>query len=212
MPLLLYCIVEAELPVSAPAAGVQQAAVYETTESGLRCLYSPVDSLTSDAASIKQAALDFHKVVSEIFEQATVIPFRFPTLVADIAELTSHLSDNAAKYSEALHRLRGLAQMEVVISAAPSEPSRASGTQYLRDRQEQQAALRGVAASVRSKTQNVPKGWRERETNRGWRCYALLSKPQASQFAEMVRCMKAPAGLQLRVTGPWPATEFIEIK
>lgn len=212
MPLLLYCIVEAGLHVSAPGHGIQQAAVDDITDSDLRCFYSSIASLASDPAAIKQAALDFHKVVSAIFEQVTVIPFRFPALVADATELTSHLKDNAAKYSQALHRLRGMAQMEAMISVIASEPRRASGTQYLRDRHEQQSALRRAAASVRSQTQPLLTDWRERETNHGLRCYALLTKAQAPQFAEMVRCIEAPAGLQLRVTGPWPATEFVEIK
>ncbi len=212
MPLLLYCIVAAEFPVSAPARGVQGAAVEDFTEGELRCFGSTIDTLASDSTALRRAALDFHEVVSAIFQQAAVIPFRFPTLVADIAELSSYLKDNAGKYSEALHRLRGLAQMEVTISAIMSEPSRASGTQFLRDRQERQAALRRAAAAVRLHTKQLLTDWRDRETNHGWRCYALLSNPEAARFAEVVRSVETPAGLQLRVTGPWPATEFIEAK
>ena len=210
MPLLLYCMIEAELQVAAPARGVQEAPVQQECDSGLCCFYSGVERLASDPASVKAAALQFHQVVSSIFAHAAVIPFRFPTLVADVCELTSHLRERATEYGRALVRLRGMVQMEVRIAAEEGNASRESGAEYLRSRQKHGAQLREAASSVRKATQSVLADWRERETNKGWRCYGLVTRGDVAKFQEMIGSVEAPAGVQIAVTGPWPATEFIQ--
>ena len=209
MPLLPYCVIEAELEVSPPKEGVRRASIQTILESGLRCFYSQIGTLPPDPASIKEVALEFHAVVSAIFNQAAVIPFRFPTLVSGEGELKSHLQEHAGEYLASLRHLRGLAQMEVRISMTRTESSRASGTEYLRDRQERQATFRDAASKVRSHTEPLLSGWRDRETKNGWRCYALVGKRQAERFAEMVRWILGLGEVELRVSGPWPATEFI---
>lgn len=209
MPLLLYCMIEAELQLASAPHGVQGAAVEQVCDSGLCCFYSRIEQLVSDPASVKDSALQFHKVVSSVFAQAAVVPFRFPTLVADVDELTSHLRQHAAEYRDALVRLRGMVQMEVRISTAPPVAARESGTQYLRDRQERHSRLHDAAHNVRNRTQSILADWRERDTNKGVHCYALVPRTQVMKFQEMVRSVEAPNGLHVTVTGPWPATEFI---
>jgi len=210
MPLLLYCMIEAELQVAPPSQGVQEADVEQVCDAGLCCFYSQIERFASDPASAKASALRFHEVVSFVFGHAAVVPFRFPTLVADVNELTSHLRAHAAEYRDALVRLRGMVQMEVRIASGAPDPSRQSGAQYLHDRREHLAELRNAASHVRRTTQSVLAEWRERETNKGWRCYALVGRAQTGRFQEMVRSLKVAEGLQLTVTGPWPATEFIK--
>ena len=211
MPLLLYCMIEAELQVAPPPRGVQEAAVEQVCDSGLCCFYSLVEALASDPASVKASALQFHNVVSAIFARAAVVTFRFPTLVADENELMAHLRAHAAEYLQALIRLRGMVQMEVRIASAAPPAAGESGAQYLRNRQERLTQLRDAASNVRSATQSLVTDWRERETNKGWRCYALIARGQAGKFQEMVRSLETPPdGFQLTVTGPWPATEFVK--
>ena len=210
MPLLLYCMSEAELQLSPIHRGVQGAAVEQACDSGLCCFYSKIERLASDPASVNDAALQFHNVVSSIFAQAAVVPFRFPTLVADVNELTAHLRLHAAEYCEALVRLRGTVQMEVRISTASPRAAHESGTQYLRIRQERYSQMRDVASKLRTAVQPVLADWRERETNKGWRCYALVPRAETTKFQEVVRSVEAPNGLQFSVSGPWPATEFIK--
>src|SRR5579864_7764397 len=210
MPLLLYCMIEAELQRSSVSHGVQGAAVEQVCDSGLCCFYSHIDQLASDSASVKDSALRFHHVVSSVFAQAAVVPFRFPTLVADVNEFTSHLREHAAEYRDALVRLRGMVQMEVRISTAPPSAVRESGTQYLRNRQERYAQLHDAAYQVRNRAQSILGDWRERDTNQGLRCYALVPRPQVKKFQEMLRSVEAPKGAQVTATGPWPATEFIK--
>jgi len=209
MPLLPYCIVEAGLQLSVSPRGVQGAAVEQVCDAGLCCFYSRVGSLPPDASSVKQAALEFHAVVSSVFNQAAVIPVRFPTLVADLNELTAHLGSRAAEYREALQRLRGLVQMEIRISTSAQETTAGSGTQYLRNRQQRTAGLEEAASNIRAQMQSILADWRERETSKGWRCYALIARSDVMKFQGMVRSLEAPVGLQLAVSGPWPATEFI---
>jgi hypothetical protein len=209
MTVLPYCMVEAEVEISAPQHGVQSAPVQAISISGLRAFFSRLDSLAPDAATLRQSALEFHGVVSVVFKQTTVLPFRFPTLLVNIEELESHLQANAEEYRQTLRRLRGMVQMEVAITSGAEEARRASGTQYLKDRQGRQATLRQAADGVRSQAQQLPSDWRDRETKNGWRCYALIAGAAAAEFEEVVRCAKVPAGVQLAVSGPWPATEFV---
>src|SRR5581483_2241061 len=209
MPLLPYCMIEDQQVISIPERGVQAATVETISTAGLRAFYSPLESLAPEPATLKQSALEFHRVVSSLFEQTTVLPFRFPTLLVDLDELASHLAAHAGEYLEMFRRLRGMVQMEVRISSSAQEPSRASGTQYLRDRQGRQEELRKTALEIRTQTQGLLQDWRERETKNGWQCYALIGKSAVKSFAEMVRCLKAPAGEQFGVSGPWPPTEFI---
>ena len=210
MPLLLYCMIDGDLQVAPPPHGVQEAAVEQVCDAELCCFFSQIERLASDPASVKASAFQFHSVVSSVFAHTAVIPFRFPTLVADANELKSHLREHAAEYRHVLVRLHGMVQMEIRISVAAPDANRESGAQYLRGRQERHARLRDAASNVRQATQSVVGDWRERETNEGWRCYALVERSRIAQFQEVVRSVEAPDGLQMTVSGPWPATEFIK--
>lgn len=203
-------MIDAELQVAPSPHGVQGATVEQICDSGLCCFFSQIERLASEPAAVKASALQFHHVVSSVFTHAAVIPFRFPTLVADANELTSHLREHAAEYRHALGRLYGMVQMEVRISVTAPDANRESGAQYLRSRQGRHAQLREAASNVRNATQSAVGDWRERETNQGWRCYALVARSQLAKFQEVIRSVEAPDGLQITVTGPWPATEFIK--
>jgi len=183
--------------------------VEQLCDSGLCCFYSQLERLVPDPPSVKQAAFQFHGVVTSVFDQAAVIPFRFPTLVAQLDELRSHLQENSAEYREALVRLRGLVEFELRVIMRPDAPHLPSGTEYLRTKQGRDQMVRAHASNIRQYTQEVLAGWREREIKDGRRCYALVARSDVPMFLHMIRFVDGPVGIETRVSGPWPATEFI---
>src|SRR5213078_4246868 len=81
-------------------------------------------------ATIRESALEFHRTVQELFRQAAVVPFRFPTILADENEISAFLAKHSSEYESALLRLRDAVQMEIRIeereAASPPAASRSS--------------------------------------------------------------------------------------
>src|SRR5438445_759612 len=149
MPALAYCITESEGPLEVPLTGVGGMAVESLEQSGLRCFVSrnpSSDPMLGPPA--REAALAFHRVLQEIFRQTAIIPFRFPTVLSDEAELSGHLNEHAAKYHEALGRLHDMVQMEIHLAwegSQQSAPDKPTGAEYLKARQAEQAGLEKIA-------------------------------------------------------------------
>ena len=94
MPLLAYCMTDASVAVQMPTTGVAGARVEELQEAGLRCCFSHFESREQIAGiPAIESALAFHQVLQALFRQATLISFRFPTLVENVEELRQHLQE-----------------------------------------------------------------------------------------------------------------------
>ncbi|PYX83459.1 MAG: hypothetical protein DMG70_10370 [Acidobacteria bacterium] len=213
MPALTYCITESAVPIEVSSAGVAGMAVESVEHSGLRCFVSR--SSSSDAMlgpPAREAALAFHRVLQEIFRQTAIIPFRFPTVLSDEAELTGHLGEHAAEYHEALGRLRDVVQMEVRLDLEGSQqgaPERQTGTGYLKGRQAEQAALEKLAGQFQEAGRNWIRGWHQHVSRHHIRCYALVSRRGVAEFERALVVVDVPPRVSARVSGPWPATEFV---
>ncbi len=214
MPVLAYCITEPGIEIDAAPKGVAGAQVESFTDSGLRCFVSALDkpeALTGQPA--RQVAMEFYRVLQEIFRQATVIPFRFPTVVTANSELQAHLDEHAEEYKNALERLREMVQMEIRItereSSSANEPV-TSGKEYLSSRRDRARELEAAANKFRQAGETWIREWRQRTTQQGIRCFALVHRDFQQDFAERARGEPIPAVFATRVSGPWPATEFIK--
>jgi hypothetical protein len=102
-------------------------------------------------------------------------------------------------------------QMECVIYPAPSQiqVDRSSGKAYL----EQKAiALRASAASVQA-TQDalahLSRDVRVREGKNGTRIFVLVERGRENDFRQAVTAVPIPSHLSRRMSGPWPAAEFL---
>jgi hypothetical protein len=51
--------------------------------------------------------------------------------------------------------------------------------------------------------------WRERKTAGGIRLFALVPRSALTQFKKKLAGLTIDSELMVRVTGPWPATEFL---
>lgn len=215
MSILLYCITEESAsPVMGP--GVAGSPVLQCKEAGIEALFSRNTSAESwTGTSLKQSAREFHNVLHLAFAARAIVPFRFPTLMQDEDELAAHLRDNAAEYSAQLKRFEKSVQMDISITSA--EPvtlaaSQTSGAEYLRSRGKQADELQAMAKQVEELASATTQSWRNRLASNSLRLFALVHRDSVDAFRETLKRLSVPQNLDVRVSGPWPVTEFLELK
>src|SRR3954471_11138777 len=173
----------------------------------LNCIYSP---LIPPQEFDRDDALKFHSVLNSAFEQHAVIPFRFPTLLQNEADLQAHLQEKRATYLEDLRRLADLVQMEVRFRLEEKKSNAPqSGTEYLQKKQAISGGLQSLAQQARAALGDMVVDWKERPTDQGLRCYALIKRQQVSDFQQRMQATKLASPKPAIVSGPWPATEFL---
>ena len=215
MSILLYCITQ-ESPSTDVGPGVAGLPVLHCMEAGLDALFSPNTSAESwTGASLKQSALEFHRVLQRAFSWHAIIPFRFPTLMRDEQELSSHLQDNAAEYSSQLKRFDNSVQMDISIAGTePSAPAAApaSGTEYLRTKRRESDELQSLAKHIQELAGETAQSWRDRPASNALKLFALVNRASLAGFHERLKKISLPQNCSVRVSGPWPVTEFLELK
>lgn len=211
MPILAYCVSLAQEYLNAPPVGVAQATIFEMEDLGLRAWYSEVEEGTfSGAENVTRAALDFHHFVSAVFREGVILPFRFPTILESVEELQSHLEAKAAWYTNALHKMDGLAQFEArIISRIKLPSSPESGQHYLDQRKQVFDRVAGAAAALLKGTEDYLREHHLKETQQGTRVYLLFERARTPELREAMKSIAVPDGIEIRLTGPWPPTEFL---
>jgi hypothetical protein len=205
MGVLLYCAAPAGVE-SNGLAGVGQREVKSALADGIRFFYSEIEADdTSLRGEWKEGALEFHAALNSLFQQATIIPFRFPTVLRSGAELSRFVQRSAHAFREELERLQGLVQMEAVLEWPAASTAKApSGTAFLQARQSrarEQAdrveMLRTAAGDLALRVESISSGDRLRV------CFLVL-RERAEEFAKRLRTDPS-----CRVTGPWPPSAFV---
>ncbi len=211
LPLLLYCL--AECSVDTRLTGIGGAPVESLEEGGLRCFYSTVSELpVADGKAFRERALEFHAAVQAVLKLGAVIPFRFPTILHTEDELRQYLASHAAAQLSDLQRLRGRVQMEVRIRPDTAFPQSPSGAEYMRAKAEQTRALNVHAAAVSDAVGELVDEWRTRNDIHGLRFFALIGREQVAAFEQRVRSLSPVVGAAIIVSGPWPPTEFTDVR
>jgi uncharacterized protein YutE (UPF0331/DUF86 family) len=211
--MLLYCMTEVEATYEAPStAGVRGAAVEWLTEAGVRCFFSRIDDLPKNGDSFRTDALQFHAVLRNLLQRATVLPFRFPTLLEGERHIREFLTSSASEHLQELQRLRGRVQVEVRILFEQETSDARTGKAYLEERSAQQHALQAQADAAFSLVHHVVQEWKTRREHSGIRCYALVEREQVQAFEEQMRTLSPVEGTRIIVSGPWPATEFLHVQ
>jgi hypothetical protein len=215
MSILLYCITE-EGASSDVGAGLAALPVLHCRHAGLDALFSRNTSAENwTGTSLKQSAREFHNVLHRAFAARAIVPFRFPTLMRDENELTAHLRDNAAEYAAQLKTFEKSVQMDISITSP--EPvslaaSQISGAEYLRSRRKQADELQAMAKQVEELASETTQSWRDRPGSNNLRLFALVHRDSVDAFRETLKKLSIPQNLDVRVSGPWPVTEFLELK
>jgi len=215
MAVLAYCITETQPEIAVPHAGVRGTTIETVRIDDLQCLTSQFDPQdVVGNAPIQEAALDFNRVLQDLLRQTAIIPFRFPTILTDETALSQFLTEHQAEYREALLRLHNCVQMEIQLkmqtSTQPQATSPKSGAEYLRGRQAQHQYIESIVARFREAAQHLAKDWRHHETVAGIRCFALVDRSDVQAFLRQMKGVSVSTESEPRVTGPWPASEFLK--
>lgn len=212
MPLLPYCIVHSEATVKPPDAGVRGGELQSLEESGLTCFFSEVEGAPKTSEEVRADAMSFQETVQSIFAQATVIPFRFVTLLEGEEELHDFLEDHAEQYREALHRLQGLEQYEMrmkqVVVVDAGEPE--TGVEYLKKKLAASTAVGKATEVLKKAAGELARGWHVRDLGETVRCYALIQREAQHEFKKAVSTAKLPGEVRVVMSGPWPPSEFVQ--
>jgi hypothetical protein len=210
------------------AALVSAVPLDEYGESGLREMLEDLDRL-------EVLARAHHLVLREALRLGAVVPFKLCTIYASAARVADVLEREREPLTDALRRLRGMAEWGVkgyAVGAGDrvtgAEP--ATGTEYLSRRRDERAAAEAARQTLDAVVDEVHARLCERADA------AVLSPLQAGDLtgreAEMVlngAYLVADAGvddfhrlvaeldgrhrrdgMQLELTGPWPAFHFSE--
>ncbi len=215
MPCLLYCITQPGSSV-AVASGICNATVNSREVLGLRVYWSNVedaDSCFGNADSLKQAALQFHQVLREILAVSTPISFRFPTFLENEEALERHLAADQELYREALERVDNAVQYEVTATWSDEQQADlatpVSGREYLKRRHQAAGRIAAVETKLKSVTAESVREWRGRQERKSYRWFALVPRDRRESFVASLRGAGGSEGVRLRLSGPWPPSEFI---
>jgi len=222
MPLLPYCVFLAA-PSEVPTAGVENRVVRHLDLAGLSVIYSDLETNEIAGDKFQPAALKFHEVIDRVFQQRAVIPFRFPTFLSEVT-LRDHLEKDSEQYLNFLRAHAEHVQMEIRIwraevpgpvrssrddakSAAPSKPI--GGTEYMKRLLELQMPLQLAAREVQRISEPLVHEWKTDE-GRDWiRVFALVPRKHVDDLRHRLSpSLVEPRRTHMRVTGPWPATQF----
>lgn len=215
MPILLYCLTQPIESVNV-ASGVCASAVRSHEWAGLRVYWSEVadpETCFGDAESLKKATLQFRQVLREILAIITPISFHFPTLLESADIIEQYVGTRRELYCAALVRIGDAVQYEIVASWAMDEQADlatpVSGREYLKRRQELTSRTAAVDNKLKCVTADSVREWRERQERKTHRWFALVPRDRREQFIASLRGAGPSEGVRLRLSGPWPPSEFV---
>jgi hypothetical protein len=208
--ILAYCGFRHDPQLALPAAGVNAAPIQVAASGALSLLWSEVE-WPFDPERMQKSAVEFHGVVHHIFKQAAVIPFRLLSVFEDRQAFTAFVSDNHQRFLEDLNRLKNFVQMEFVIYPAPSRPEvdRSSGKAYLEQRAVAIRSSEEFSQTMQDAVAHLSSEVRVREAKKGTRIFVLVERGRENDFRQAVTAVAIPEHLARRVSGPWPAAEFL---
>ncbi len=215
MAILVYCVAEISLNIRTPRVGVGGTTVETIDQGGLRWFVSQSQQMLP-VGSVREEALSFYRVLDEIFQQTAIIPFRFPTIFSNEQEALSHFAEHAEKYSLALIRLGSVVQMEIRISfriptpAQSNSSTKPTGAEYLRNLHSRNAVLEAAANELRNSAAVFTKGWNQTGSAESACCFVLIDRSMVDQFRIELQAVTIHPELTARLSGPWPATQFLK--
>jgi hypothetical protein len=213
MSLLLYCVTKPGNLLNVSRSGVADMPLSRLDRSDLAIFFShssaPEPWLRTP---LRDSALQFHRVLLDIFKSTAIIPFRFPTILEDQKALTEHIDQHVDEYCVLLQKFANKAQLEVRVGfASANSRGSGSGKEFLEERQKRQKALEKFSAALELTTRTAGAEWRERRLNSGFRGFVLLERSHAAGFKHAVAGIPVPLELDARLSGPWPVTEFLDL-
>jgi hypothetical protein len=207
---LAYCAFCHNPELALPQTGLTSAPVRVMVEGQLRLLWSEV-AWPFAPERLQRNALEFHEVVSHVFNQTAVIPFRLLSVFEDERSLSAFMAEHAEAFLKDLERLRDCVQMECVVYPAPArtQANSGSGAAYLRERAGILRVQDQHVNAIRECLGELGQEIRVRDGKNGIRVFVLTERGKDKVFRARVEQAAVPESLSRRTSGPWPATEFL---
>ena len=211
---LAYCGFHHAAQIALPGIGVNAQPVQLMPSGDLGLLWSEIEwPFVPD--QMQRNALEFHEVVRHVFNQTAVIPFRLLSVFEDQQALKAFVAENAGRFLDDLERLKSFVQMECVVYPAPrqaqeqAQAGSSSGKAYLEKKAVAMRSSEGFAQAVRDAVAQLSHEVRVREGKNGTRIFVLVERGCESDFRQAVSVLPLPEHLSRRISGPWPAAEFL---
>jgi len=198
--------------------GVAEQRVIAHDSEELRVYWSEVANpeVLLEGASHKLARLKYQQVLREMATRITAIAFPFPALVADLEAVDGLLGSESGYYLQVLARLDGTIQYELTATWAEEDRSDlatpVSGKEFQKRRAESEARIAAIDAKLRDVTVGIVRQWRSRQERRKHRWFALLASDDRDRFVAALRGAGPSEGVRLRLSGPWPPSEFANVR
>ena len=207
---LVYCGFRHAPELALPAVGVNAVPVQVAALDGLGLLWSEVE-WPFNPQRMQKSAVEFHEVVHQVFKQTAVIPFRLLSVFDGQQAFMAFAAKNRERFLQDLDRLKDLVQMECVIYPAPSQTQvdRSSGKAYLEQKAVALRSSEGLAQAVQDSVAHLSREIRVRDGKNGTRIFVLVERGRENDFRQAVSAMPIPTHLSRRMSGPWPAAEFL---
>jgi hypothetical protein len=208
--ILVYCGFRHAPELALPTVGVNGAPVQVAASDQLDLLWSEVE-WPFDPERMQKSAVEFHEVVHRVFRQTAVIPFRLLSVFEDQQAFMAFAAENRERFLQDLNRLKDLVQMECVIYPAPSQQqvNRSSGKAYLEQKAVALRSSEGFAQAMQDTLADLSREVRVREGKNGTRIFVLVKRGRENDFRQAVTAVAIPMHLSRRMSGPWPAAEFL---
>jgi hypothetical protein len=161
---------------------------------------------------IQKNAVEFHGVVQHIFRQRAVIPFRLLSVFDNKEALETFIHDNQQRFLADLVRLKAFVQMECVVYPAPTlraQVEEVSGKDYLEKKAGLVRSTAQALNAVRDSVGHLGHDLLVREARNGSRVFVLVERGREHDFREALKQVELPEQLARRISGPWPAAEFL---
>lgn len=206
---LAYCAFLHDPTLSLTSTGVAGANINVLEHDRLRLLWSQVE-WPFDPSALQQRAIEFHQVVHHLFKQTAVVPFRLLSLFDSHQQMTDFIARHTSGFIGDLERLHNVVQMECIIFfKSPGRPDLSSGSAYLQQKARLQSGLDEFADHLKLTLSALSEEVRIREVNNGKRIYCCVQRGQEEAFKTSLQGISVPPSLERRISGPWPASEFL---
>jgi hypothetical protein len=84
-----------------------------------------------------------------------------------------------------------------------------SGREYLERRRHAAGRVAAVESKLKAVTADSVREWRSRQERKTHRWFALVPRESRERFLASLRTAGGSEGIRLRLSGPWPPSEFV---
>jgi hypothetical protein len=215
---LFYCVTLTRAEPISSLIGVADQPVLAHDSGNLRIYWSAVANPETlvEGASRKPAELSYQQVLREMAIRATAIAIPFPAVVASLEAVNALLSAERDFYVEALSRLDGTIQYQLIATWAEDDRADLAtpikGKEFQKRRAESEARIAAIDTKLKTVTARIVREWRSRQERRNHLWFALMAREDRERFIAALRNAGPSEGVHLRLGGPWPPTEFARVQ